>query len=331
MSTEAHDMRAKTLTAEPVTCPSCRATLLRGMRFCRMCGYRLGEGLEEYVETVRLDGMPLMSGAAHAPQTAAAQAAPTVSLNSAGSTKPSARRRGASCSAGGHWWLWVLVGVLVLSLSGGGVFFRSLIRDSLRGAVASSVMSRSFFGVSDFEDADGGALVESVLPGTPAEQAGLADGDVVTEFNGRPVRDADDLRGLLRKTPAGTSAEIVFLRDGETRRAIITTAHAGSYDAAAFAPRGGQGYWGVSGLERVPVPGTSMHGVELGNVRRNQPADIAGLREGDIVIEYEGRPVRTEEGLEGYIHRTGPGSTVQVVVMRDGQRVEIPVKVGRGR
>ena len=42
--------------APEVTCPSCRAALTAGLRFCRMCGFRLGEGVEEYSETRRFDG-----------------------------------------------------------------------------------------------------------------------------------------------------------------------------------------------------------------------------------------------------------------------------------
>src|SRR2546423_5281888 len=40
---------------DTVTCPSCGAQLFEGLRFCRMCGYRLGEGVEEYVPTQLLD------------------------------------------------------------------------------------------------------------------------------------------------------------------------------------------------------------------------------------------------------------------------------------
>src|SRR5919205_242426 len=47
-------------------CPSCHAVLVAGMRFCRMCGYRLGEGVEEYAATQRFD----------TPPTAAAQTPP---------------------------------------------------------------------------------------------------------------------------------------------------------------------------------------------------------------------------------------------------------------
>src|ERR1043165_1990049 len=46
-------MRAENL--DTINCPSCGATLVAGLRFCRMCGYRLGEGVEEFVPTQRLD------------------------------------------------------------------------------------------------------------------------------------------------------------------------------------------------------------------------------------------------------------------------------------
>ena len=47
------EMRVENLST--VNCPNCDATLVAGLRFCRMCGYRLGEGVEEYVATQRLD------------------------------------------------------------------------------------------------------------------------------------------------------------------------------------------------------------------------------------------------------------------------------------
>ena len=110
---------------------------------------------------------------------------------------------------------------------------------------------------------------------------------------------------------------------------MLTTIAAGSYNARDFAPPAGTGYWGVSGLRRVPVEGTRLHGVRLGNVSANRPADIAGLKEGDIVIEFNGRPVRTRRGLENYIDMAAPGSVINVTVIRDGQRLDIPVKMGR--
>ena len=52
-----------------VNCPSCGATLVAGLRFCRMCGYRLGEGVEEYVPTQRFDAASMPTAAQAPPAT----------------------------------------------------------------------------------------------------------------------------------------------------------------------------------------------------------------------------------------------------------------------
>jgi S1-C subfamily serine protease len=110
---------------------------------------------------------------------------------------------------------------------------------------------------------------------------------------------------------------------------MLVTIASSAYNARAFMPPSGSGYWGVDNLRRVPVEGTKMHGVKLGDVSANRPADIAGLKEGDIVVEFDGLPVRTRNGLVSYIDHAAPGTTVNVTVIRDGQRIDIPVKTGK--
>ena len=68
--TSADTAAARPFAPDTLSCPNCHAALLRGMRFCRACGYRLGEGSAEYTETVRFDGaMPPARVAAAGPQT----------------------------------------------------------------------------------------------------------------------------------------------------------------------------------------------------------------------------------------------------------------------
>src|SRR5215210_6325650 len=66
-------MRAENM----VNCPSCGATLVAGLRFCRRCGYRLGEGVEEYVPTQRFDASSMPTAAPPAPGTDPFQARQT--------------------------------------------------------------------------------------------------------------------------------------------------------------------------------------------------------------------------------------------------------------
>jgi serine protease Do len=213
-------------------------------------------------------------------------------------------------------------------------FLFGLIRDSVRGSVSrfqpEPEPPRSFFGANEFDDVEGevGALLKQAMPGSPAERAELLDGDIITKFDGKPIQGEGTLRDALRETPIGKTVEIVYLRDGETKTTNMTTISSKDYNADAFRPKE-RGMLGIDDLDRVPIEGTKIHGVRLGEVHANRPADIAGLKEGDIVMQFDGKPVRTPEGLSGYINFAKPGSTIPIVVQREGQRLEIPVKMGR--
>ena len=318
---------ARQAETETVTCPNCGTELARGMRFCRLCGYRLGEGLAEYVETVRLNNLGGFGAMPGGPLARAGDA--TTELSAAPyATAGAFERRGARHRRRLRGLRWLVLPVALVVAGGGGIAVLSNLGDD--ASVSAPAAPRSFFGGDEFERIeDVGLMVEAVLPGGPAAAAGLRDGDVIVKFDGRGVESEGDLRDVLRETPVGKTVEVEYVRDGEPGRTMLTTIARDAYNARAFVPAGGTGYWGVSSLRRVPVEGTKLHGVKLGNVSENRPADIAGLKEGDIVIEFDGQPVRTRNGLESYIDHAAPRTTVNVTVIRDGQRLDIPVRMGK--
>lgn len=67
-----------------------------------------------------------------------------------------------------------------------------------------------------------GALIDDVSPGGPAEQAGLRGGDIITEFNGVPITDRVDLTAQVRVLAAGESAELTYVRGGESETITVT-------------------------------------------------------------------------------------------------------------
>jgi len=67
-----------------------------------------------------------------------------------------------------------------------------------------------------------GVLVTEVMPGSPAEKAGLQPGDVILEWNGKRVADANDLRFLVAGTKVGSSVKVLIVREGEKRELTVT-------------------------------------------------------------------------------------------------------------
>jgi serine protease Do len=72
-----------------------------------------------------------------------------------------------------------------------------------------------------------------------------------------------------------------------------------------------------------------MFGVQLNKIYSSLPADMAGVKEGDIVIQFNDIPIRTSEEFLMRIRRAVPYSTVTLKVMRAGEKLEIPVKMGK--
>lgn len=184
---------------------------------------------------------------------------------------------------------------------------------------------------TEFSSEGGGAFMDLAYPpGGPADKAGLVGGDVVTSLDGQPVKNEDDAVKILRATPVGKTVDVVFIRDGQTQTTKLTTVSRQEYDRLVSAFRkSAKGYLNEgTDIDRVIVPGMNIYGVRLNDVRKSGPADMAGIKDGDIVIQFGDIPTRTRRELETRIERAQPYSTVTVVVVRDGQRMEIPVKVG---
>ena len=229
---------------------------------------------------------------------------------------------------------WIIILIAMLFVLGGVLTAvrRSVNRQSFAGAPS----QRSYFGVDGFSDADGpGVTFRSVEPpGSPADKAGLVGGDIITSFDGQPINDRGDMMSLLARTPIGKTVEITYLRDGELKKTSMTTFSQGmsSQLEAAFEHRPeGIGQFGFEDddSETVPIAGTKMHGVRLDGISPSGPAALAGIQDGDIVIEFDGTPIRTVKEFVARVQRAIPYSTVKVKLIRGSERMEIPVKIGK--
>jgi S1-C subfamily serine protease len=316
-----------------IYCQNCHSPMPQVLRFCRNCGYRMGEGTAEYTETVRLEGA--VPTAKASPLTTPQQfpgPAP-VPVYSASPRVLGAmacmRRRGRMTS--GTSWIFV---ALVAFFAMGGVASVFSPRHSGIRVVGPAALAppRSYLGVDDLNSTDGGVtFADSGYPGSPVDRAGMVGGDIITNFDGRAISDEDDLMELLKQTPIGKTVAVVYTRDGVAKTTMLTTISEQDLNQlkSAFGNRPeGSGRLGVNIGKTVPIPGTNLHGAEISRVDRSLPADMAGIKSGDVVIQFGDTPIRTEGELNARIRRAIPYSTVRVTIIRDGETMPIDVKVG---
>jgi serine protease Do len=162
-----------------------------------------------------------------------------------------------------------------------------------------------------------GVRVGTVVRGGPADKAGLASGDVITRFNGRPVDSVNKLRNAIAFTPPGTKAEIERVRDGAS--GVVTVAVG---DRADFLP-GSQAVkrfgFSVRTLPRQEARRLGLSGVYVSNVEALGPAAQARvpLQERDIIVNVDGTDVADDQQFDDVL-RKHPGDVLRLHVVRFG-------------
>src|SRR5262245_59616544 len=91
---------------------------------------------------------------------------------------------------------------------------------------ADAAVSRGYLGLSvqDQQTAEGGAVVAELTNGGPDSAAGLRGGDVIVEFDGKPVKSSKQLAEIIASTPVGRAVKLKFVRNGQAQTASITLA-----------------------------------------------------------------------------------------------------------
>jgi len=291
------------------------------MRFCRNCGNRLGEGPAEYTQTVLLPNSP-KTNARFTP----GYTAPMMSAHSC--SMPYRRRKRLGGMAP------IVIVIAVVFVAGGAL---SMLRKAGQNiqTIVSTAVDRSYFGVDGFENTEGGVTFGNVEPpDSPADKAGLVGGDVITTFDGVTIEDEDQMMNLLRRTPPHKTVDVVFIRDGVTKTTQLTTISQAEFNQLqrTFERRPqGQARLGfdLGDAHRVEIPEMKIYGVRLDDFNSSGPAALAGLEKGDIVTQLNDTPIRTVSEFVARIHRTIPYTTVKLTIVRAGQKLEIPVKLGK--
>src|SRR5688500_4443150 len=161
-----------------------------------------------------------------------------------------------------------------------------------------------------------GAAVAEVQPDSPALQAGLRKGDVITAFNGRPVRSAAELRARLGVMPVGETVELRVQRGGESR---TLKARIGEIAGSA----GGQAVQELAGASFREVERGRRRAVLVAGVEAGTPAFKQGLRAGDIILGVNGRRVASVDELSKALRGSG-GAALNI--LRGDSLLSLPLR-----
>jgi serine protease Do len=130
-----------------------------------------------------------------------------------------------------------------------------------------------------------GALVSDVMSGSPAEKAGIKQGDVITRFAGKEIKDPRQLQLAVADIPAGQKVEAEIVRDGKPLTLQVTLSTTDS--ASALRPRSAEPQAGWFGLTVEELPKNMRIGLAGVLVTRVDPDGVAadaGLQKGDIIL-----------------------------------------------
>jgi serine protease Do/serine protease DegQ len=148
-------------------------------------------------------------------------------------------------------------------------------------------------------DVTAGAVVSQVTPGSPAEEAGVKAGDVITKANGLEIDNSADLRNRIGLMRVGDKVTLKLIRDGKEIEIAMTV---GEVKEASVGGSAGNAVPKLEGAVFGVIPETSplrgqVEGVAVLDVQDGSPAYNAGLRKDDVITSVDRKPVRKPEEL----------------------------------
>ncbi len=190
---------------------------------------------------------------------------------------------------------------------------------------------------------EGGALVNSVVEGSPAAEAGLERRDFIARFNSEEVDGPRQLGELVRSASPGDRADVEIVRDGERMTVAVTlgsrpepverrrslTKPRGFPIEFFPGPRGKLGArvvdLGEQMAEFLGAPETE--GVLVLEIEEDGPAETAGLKAGDVITSVDGDEILDTSDLIAALEDADEGETIRLTVVRSGERMELEVEI----
>jgi serine protease Do len=170
-----------------------------------------------------------------------------------------------------------------------------------------------------------GVYVENVVPGDPADQAGIRSGDIITTVDGQPVASGRELANLIASIPVGQKTRIALMRDGKKKHISVKIAKQAEDKLQIAGKKSSNDDLGlqVTGLssERARQLGMDEqeHGVLVIEVAPDSRADAAGVRAGDIIKGVNLKKVKGVKDYQKLVEAADENEPINLLVRRRDQ------------
>ena len=176
-----------------------------------------------------------------------------------------------------------------------------------------------------------GVRVRGVIDGSPADEARLRAKDSIVAVDGAAVSGVAELTARIRDLEPGSFVKLSVKRAGhdlEISTVLGTRSENGNHWRMV------RGWLGVDAIElpaslREHFGAPEDAGVLVSNVSEGSPADLSGIRVGDVIYEADGQPIASVEALSGIVSAAGVENTIEVVLARDGARIVVGPRIER--
>jgi len=190
----------------------------------------------------------------------------------------------------------------------------------------------------DLKESTEGVLVNGVVEDSPAEKAGIEEGDVIISFDNKKIGSIDKLTSLVRKTSPDTEVEMKVIRDGEEKSLNVTIGESSSTSLYDLNPEKLKieknmvepFIWNFQSGSKLGVAIQDLteqlgdyFGVKKGEgaliteVEKESPAEKSGLKAGDVIVEVDNQKISGSDDLRQIISEKEKGDKVSLKVIRD--------------
>ena len=182
------------------------------------------------------------------------------------------------------------------------------------------------FGLNQSE----GALVGDVIPGGPAFKGGVKRGDVIVRFDGKDVKDMEDLPKIVAATTPNSVVNVEIVREGspKTLSIKIETLTETQPTVVAKADPLGMQLQDITPELAKSLKLEDNQGVLVSDVTPGNSAAESGIRRGDVISEMNRSPITNMKDYQRLAGSVKTGDSVLFLVKRGGTTIYIAVKVG---